>query len=159
MGYESVQYRKQLEARGDLREQLSVDEGIVRLKSMAGVKGDRSYKNGRKRKSTDSTVEIAIHLGIDARQADQMLRGAISLPKGLGKTRKVIAFCDGDAAEAAKAAGASEVGGDELVKKVQDGLDRLRCGCRTSFNDGQSREIGPRARTPGEKCPRPSPER
>lgn len=121
MGYESVQYKKQLEAGGNLREPLSVDEGIVRLKSMASVKGDRSYKNGRKRKSDDSTVEIVMHLGIDARQADQMLRGAISLPKGLGKTRQVIAFCEGDAAEAATAAGASEVGGDELVKKIQDG--------------------------------------
>lgn len=121
MGYESVQYKKQLKAGGNLREPLSVDEGIVRLKSMASVKGDRSYKNGRKRKSDDSTVEIVMHLGIDARQADQMLRGAISLPKGLGKTRQVIAFCEGDAAEAATAAGASEVGGDELVKKIQDG--------------------------------------
>ncbi len=121
MGYESVQYKKQLEAGGNLREPLSVDEGIVRLKSMAGINGDRSYKNGRKRKSDDATVEIVMHLGIDARQADQMLRGAISLPKGLGKTRQVIAFCEGDVAEAATAAGASEVGGDELVKKIQDG--------------------------------------
>ena len=49
----------------------------------------------------DSTVELVMHLGVDPRQADQNLRGAISLPNGLGKTRTVIAFCEGDDVEAA----------------------------------------------------------
>ncbi len=121
MGYRSVRYRKQLEVGGDRRTPVSVEEGIARIKKMAVVKADRSYKNGKKRKDHDQTVEIVMHLGIDARQADQMLRGAISLPKGLGKSRRVIAFCDGALAEAAKEAGAIEAGGDELVEKVQQG--------------------------------------
>jgi len=69
----------------------------------------------------DQTVELTMHLGIDPRQADQALRGSMSLPNGIGKTRKVIAFCEGDDVEAAQAAGAVEAGGEELVKKIQDG--------------------------------------
>lgn len=69
----------------------------------------------------DMTIELVMHLGIDPRQADQALRGSISLPNGIGKTKKVIAFCEGDDAEAAKAAGAIEADGEELVKKVQGG--------------------------------------
>ena len=121
MAYQTVRYRKQLELRGDERVAVSVDDGIARVKEMASVKVDRTYKNGRKRKTADQTVEIVMHLGIDPRQADQALRGAITMPKGLGRARRVIAFCEGDAAEQAKAAGAVEVGADELVKKIQDG--------------------------------------
>jgi large subunit ribosomal protein L1 len=69
----------------------------------------------------DETVEIVLKLGIDARKSDQLVRGSVSLPRGIGKTRKVIAFAEGDDAEAAKAAGADEVGGADLVKKIQDG--------------------------------------
>lgn len=69
----------------------------------------------------NETVEIALKLGIDPKQSDQMVRGSVSLPKGTGKNVRVIAFCEGEQAEAAKAAGAAEVGGEALVKKVQDG--------------------------------------
>lgn len=69
----------------------------------------------------DPTVELVMHLGIDPRQADQALRGSISLPNGIGVSRKVIAFCEGEDAEKAMQAGATEVGSDELVKKIQDG--------------------------------------
>ena len=69
----------------------------------------------------DMTVDLVMHLGIDPRQADQALRGSISLPNGIGKSKKVIAFCDGDDAEKAKAAGAIEVGSDELVEKISKG--------------------------------------
>jgi large subunit ribosomal protein L1 len=69
----------------------------------------------------DETVELVVRLGIDPRKSDQLVRGAVSLPKGLGKTIKVIVFAEGDKAEAAKAAGADEVGSAELAKKVQDG--------------------------------------
>jgi len=121
MGYQSVTYRKQLEIRGDSAAPLGVDDAVAKLKSMVGVKLDRKYKNGKPRKGADQTVEICLHLGIDPRQADQMLRGAISLPKGLGKSRRVIAFCDGAAIEAAKAAGAIEAGADALIEKVSGG--------------------------------------
>jgi len=69
----------------------------------------------------DQTVELVLSLGIDPRQADQALRGSLSLPHGIGATKRVIAFCEGPDAEAAIAAGAVEAGGEELVKKVQDG--------------------------------------
>jgi large subunit ribosomal protein L1 len=121
MGYRSVRYRKQLESGSSSPTSLSVEEGIAQVKKMAAVNADRKYKNGKKRKNVDQTVEIVLHLGIDARQADQMLRGAISLPKGLGKSRTVIAFCDGEMAEAAREAGAAEAGAEELVDKVQKG--------------------------------------
>ena len=69
----------------------------------------------------DETVEIAMHLGIDPKKADQALRGTISLPKGIGKTLRVIVFAEGDQAEAARAAGADEVGAQELIDKIQGG--------------------------------------
>ncbi|MFW6154534.1 MAG: 50S ribosomal protein L1 [Planctomycetota bacterium] len=69
----------------------------------------------------DQTVEMVLNLGIDPRQADQALRGSISLPHGVGASKKVIAFCEDPDAEAAKAAGAVDAGGEALVKKVQDG--------------------------------------
>ncbi len=69
----------------------------------------------------DPTIEMSMHLGIDPRQADQQIRGAISLPSGIGASRKVIAFCDGDNVEKATAAGAIEAGSDELIKKIQGG--------------------------------------
>ena len=121
MAYRSVTYRKQVEAGGGKHTPVSVEEGIAAVKRMAVIKGDRSYKNGKKRKSKDQTIEICLHLGIDPKQADQMLRGAISLPKGLGKSRTVIAFCDGATAAAAMEAGALEAGAEELIKKVEGG--------------------------------------
>ena len=69
----------------------------------------------------DETVELVVKLGIDPRRSDQMVRGAFSLPKGTGKELRVIAFADGEQAEAALKAGAIEAGGAELVKKVGDG--------------------------------------
>jgi large subunit ribosomal protein L1 len=62
-----------------------------------------------------------MHLGIDPRQADQQLRGSLSLPHGIGKSRRVIAFCREDVVEAAKAAGAIEAGGEDLVAKIEGG--------------------------------------
>ncbi len=121
MATKSVRYQKQLKEIGSPDEEVSIDEGIARVKKMAAVAADRSYKNGKKRKTLDQTVEVVVHLGIDPKQADQMLRGSISLPKGTGQTQRVIAFCDGDAADAAKEAGAIEAGTDELVKKISDG--------------------------------------
>ena len=69
----------------------------------------------------DETVEIVVRLGIDPRKSDQLVRGAVSLPKGTGRSVKVVVFAEGDKAEAALAAGADEVGSAELAKKIQDG--------------------------------------
>jgi len=69
----------------------------------------------------DETVEVAVRLGIDPKQTAQAVRGAFSLPHGTGKKLKVIAFCEGDDAAAAKEAGAIDADGEELAKKVEGG--------------------------------------
>lgn len=70
----------------------------------------------------DETVELAFHLGVDPRHADQMVRGAVTLPHGTGKTVRVIVFAEQEEqVQAAKEAGADEVGSEELAKKVQEG--------------------------------------
>ncbi len=74
-----------------------------------------------KKAKFDETVNLVVHLGIDAKQADQMVRGALSLPKGIGKTNRVIAFVQGANVDVARAAGATEAGGDELIAKVNGG--------------------------------------
>lgn len=69
----------------------------------------------------DESVDIAVRLGVNPRQADQMIRGALSLPHGIGKDIKVIVFAEGEAARAAEEAGADVVGGQELIDRVNDG--------------------------------------
>jgi large subunit ribosomal protein L1 len=69
----------------------------------------------------DESVDAAIRLGVDPRHADQMVRGAVALPHGTGKTVRVLVFAQGEAAQAATEAGADYVGSDDLVKKIQDG--------------------------------------
>lgn len=69
----------------------------------------------------DETVELAVRLGVDPRKADQMVRGAVVLPNGLGKTVRVLVFAKGEKAQEAKDAGADFVGADELVAKIQEG--------------------------------------
>jgi large subunit ribosomal protein L1 len=91
-----------------LKELVPLTEAVTRVKSFKAAKFDQ-------------TVEVCMHLGIDAKQADQMIRGSLSLPHGIGKSKRVIAFCTSDKVEDAKAAGAIEAGGEELVKKVADG--------------------------------------
>ncbi|HSA49031.1 MAG TPA: 50S ribosomal protein L1, partial [Yinghuangia sp.] len=69
----------------------------------------------------DATVEVALRLGVDPRKADQMVRSTVILPHGTGKTARVIVFAQGAKAEEAVAAGADEVGTDELVARIQGG--------------------------------------
>ncbi len=69
----------------------------------------------------DQSVECVLHLGIDPKQSDQLVRGSISLPHGIGKRKAVIAFCEDSEVEACKKAGAMEAGREELIKKVSDG--------------------------------------
>ena len=69
----------------------------------------------------DQTVEIHMRLGIDANQADQIVRGSVVLPHGIGRTQRVIVFAKGDLADAAKEAGADEVGQEDLAQRIKDG--------------------------------------
>jgi len=69
----------------------------------------------------DQTVEIHMRLGIDPKQADQIIRGSIVLPHGIGKSKRVVVFAKGNLADDAKAAGAEEVGADDLAKKIKEG--------------------------------------
>ena len=103
----SKRYEKAVEG-VDLSKTFSVEDAVKLLKERSKVKFDES-------------VELAIKLNIDPKQADQLVRGTFSLPKGTGKKVKVIAFAEGQAAEDAKAAGAAEVGGEDLAKKIEGG--------------------------------------
>jgi large subunit ribosomal protein L1 len=69
----------------------------------------------------DETVELAVRLGVDPKHADQMVRGTVVLPNGLGKTKRVIVIASGEKVREAREAGADEVGGDDLVQKIQGG--------------------------------------
>lgn len=69
----------------------------------------------------DQAVEVCMHLGVDVKHADQMVRGSVSLPKGIGKAKRVIAFCASDQVKDCLAAGAVEAGGEELMTKVNGG--------------------------------------
>lgn len=103
----------------------------------------------------DQTVELVLQLGIDPKQADQLIRGAISLPHGTGKNRKVVAFCDDSEAEAAKEAGAVAAGCDELVEKVSGGwldFDVAIASPRVMGKVGKlGRVLGPQGKMPSPK--------
>ena len=162
MAYRSVRYRKQLELGGHSGDPLSIEEAIASIKKMAEVKADRTYKNGKKRKEVEQTVELVLHLGIDPKHADQMIRGAISLPKGLGRSRTIIAFCAGPLTEAALEAGAIEAGGDELVKKIQDGWVDFDVAIAHPSMMGKvgklGRILGPQGKMPSPKAGTVTPE-
>ena len=105
--------------------------------------------------SFDSTVEVALKLGVDQRKADQLVRGTVSLPHGTGKVARVIVFATGAAAEAALAAGADEVGGDELIEKVAGGYTSFDSAVSTPELMGKvgglGKVLGPRGLMPNPK--------
>src|ERR1700753_361065 len=69
----------------------------------------------------DETVEVVLNLGVDAKQSDQMVRGTVVLPHGLGKSKRVVVIATGDKVKEAEAAGADFVGGEDMVEKIQGG--------------------------------------
>jgi large subunit ribosomal protein L1 len=100
----SKRYKKAAEKA--VQDLLSIDAGVAKLKEFAPTKFDQS-------------VELIFSLGIDAKQADQMIRGSLSLPHGVGKTKRVVAFCPEHLVDAAKAAGAIRAGGQDLVQAIE----------------------------------------
>lgn len=103
----------------------------------------------------DETIEVAVRLGVDPRHADQMIRGAVALPNGIGRTVRVLVFAKGDKAREAEGAGADVVGGDELVAKVQQGWLDFDVAVATPDMMGSvgklGRVLGPRGLMPNPK--------
>ncbi len=134
-------YRNAL-AQVDREELLSVPEAIEKVKVLATAK-------------FDETVELAVRLGVDPRRAEQIVRGTISLPAGTGKTNRVVVFAAGEAAQAARDAGADEVGADDLVAKVAGGFLDFDVAIATPELMGKvgglGRVLGPRGLMPNPK--------
>src|SRR5205814_9465285 len=102
----------------------------------------------------DETVEAAFRLGVDPRKADQMIRGAVSLPNGTGKTVRVAVFAQGPAAQEAKDAGADVVGADDLVDRISGGFLDFDVAIATPHLMGKVGKLGVRL---GTRWVRPSP--
>jgi large subunit ribosomal protein L1 len=140
MGVRSKRYKS--EAQQLSKEPVSLTEAIEKVKSMNSVKFDQS-------------VECVVHLGIDTKQADQLVRGSISLPHGIGRQKKVVAFCEDSQVEAAKQAGAIEAGSDELIKKVSDGWTGFDVAIASPKVMGKvgklGRILGPQGKMPSPK--------
>jgi large subunit ribosomal protein L1 len=140
MRVRSKRYEKESEQTG--KETLSLAAAVEKVKSFKSVKFDQ-------------TVECVMQLGIDPKQADQLVRGSISLPNGIGKQKRVIAFCEDSDIEAAKKAGAVEAGCDELVKKISDGwadFDVAIASPKVMGKVGKlGRVLGPQGKMPSPK--------
>ncbi len=99
---------KAAKARIDRAKAYTIEEALTLVKETAHAK-------------FDETVDVCVRLGVDPRKADQMVRGAVVLPNGLGKTVRVLVFAKGEKAQEAQSAGADHVGADDLVAKIQEG--------------------------------------
>ena len=129
-------------AQVDREELLTIPEALDKVKALATAK-------------FDETVELAIRLGIDPRKAEQLVRGTLSLPAGTGKTNRVAVFAAGEAAQAARDAGADVVGAEDLVAKVAGGFLDFDIAIATPDLMGQvgglGRVLGPRGLMPNPK--------
>lgn len=119
-----------------------------------GVKDAMQTLKGMRPAKFDETVEVVARLGVDPKKSDQMVRGAVSLPHGLGKDVRVIVFAEGDAADAAREAGALEVGGEELGEKVAKGWTEFDI---VIAHPAMMRVVGKLGRTLGPQGKMPSP--
>lgn len=120
---------KEAKAKIDRTRTYSVEDAIALVKETAFAK-------------FDETVDLCVRLGVDPRKADQMVRGAVVMPNGLGKTVRVLVFAKGEKAQEAQAAGADYVGADELVAKIQEGWFEFDTAIATPDMMGTVGKIG-----------------
>lgn len=133
---------KEAKARVDRNRDYPLDDALSLIKEMSTAK-------------FDETVDICVRLGVDPRKADQMVRGAVVLPNGLGKSIRVAVFAKGEKAQEATAAGADFVGADDLVEKIQGGWFEFDTAIATPDMMGTVGKIGkllgPRSLMPNPK--------
>jgi len=110
-------------------EEVTLEEAIAFLKSNAAA-------------TFDETMELGLRMGIDPRKSDNAIRSSVSLPNGTGKTVRIIVFAEGGAADAAKEAGADEVGSDELIEKVKGGWTDFDVAIATPDAMKEVRKLG-----------------
>ena len=140
-----------------LRNHLKNIDQKVRALAALPIKQAITMLKGFKKAKFDETVEVHINLGIDSTQSDQMVRGSVALPNGIGKSVRVAVFCQGDNVAKAKAAGADHVGGSDLVEKVQkEGFLDFDVAIATQDMMGQvsrlGKVLGPRGLMPTPKA-------
>ncbi len=126
----------------DRTRQYSTQEAIALAKALSFAK-------------FDETVELHFRLGVDPRHADQQVRGVVLLPHGTGRRTRIAVFAEGDAARIAEEAGADVVGGDDLIKRVQDGFTDFEVAIATPTMMGKvgrlGKVLGPRGLMPNPK--------
>jgi large subunit ribosomal protein L1 len=129
-------------------EKINADQLYAPIDALVKAKENSSAK-------FDETVDVAMRLGVDPRKADQMVRGTVNLPNGTGKTARVLVFATGDRAAQAEAAGADEVGSDELIERVAGGYLDFDAVVATPDLMGKvgrlGRVLGPRGLMPNPK--------
>jgi large subunit ribosomal protein L1 len=140
MAIKSKRYRKEAEQVSEAP--IGLAEAVAKIKLFNSTKFDQ-------------TVVCVFWLGIDPKQSDQIVRGALSLPNGIGKQKKVIAFCEESDVEKAKQAGAIEAGCEELVAKVQGGWSDFDVAIASPKVMGKvgklGRVLGPQGKMPSPK--------
>ena len=126
----------------ELGRKYNLDEAVTKLKEIAFAK-------------FDETVELTMWLGVDPRKADQLVRGTIVLPHGLGKSKKVLVIAQGDKVKEAEEAGADYVGGEDMVAKIKDGWLDFEAVIATPdmmrLVGGLGKVLGPRGLMPNPK--------
>jgi len=132
---------KALQSKFPGAQEVSVEKAVELLKQCANTKFDQ-------------TVEIAMRLGVDPKQADQIVRGSIVLPNGIGKSQRVVVFAKGELADKAREAGADEVGAEELAEKIKGGWTEFEACIATP---DMMKLVGPLGRVLGPRGLMPSP--
>ncbi|MEZ5944014.1 MAG: 50S ribosomal protein L1 [Planctomycetaceae bacterium] len=128
---------------------LGLGDAVAKLKSL-----ESSLPAGVKASKFDQSVELAVRLGVDPKHADQIVRGSIVLPHGIGKSQRVLVFCKGDNINVATEAGADHVGGKELADKIKDGWTDFDVAIATPDMMGV---VGPLGKVLGPRGLMPSP--